>query len=190
MAAAADNDAGGIAQKAGQDAGNGADSSDGDAGGEAVTMMGALHKLDPSQQRQIWLVIFARAASGCAMSMLSAGASNDLLLRLNNGDFATTQRLLSAISTVNTLADFVLSPWIGGLIDAYGRKNALVFGEVRRPAPPVLFPDEKYCCKCQSLRFDALLALWFPGPPPIPRPSRPSCRPAYCHHHSKEKSLG
>ena len=46
MAAAADNNAGGIAQKTGQDAGNGADSSDGDAGGEAVTMMGALHDRD------------------------------------------------------------------------------------------------------------------------------------------------
>lgn len=76
---------------------------------KSVTMMGALRKLEPDQQvrsdiplpllalplpfrqrmmpllavlqRQIWLLIAARTASGCAMSMLSAGASNDLLLR-------------------------------------------------------------------------------------------------------------
>ena len=35
----------------------------------------------------------------------------------------------SLVATVNTVADFVLAPVVGGLIDAFGRKTSLLLGQ-------------------------------------------------------------
>jgi MFS family permease len=94
-----------------------------------AAMLGAVKKLPPQQQRQIWLLVTTRSAQSCAMAMLAAGAANDLFLELNGGDFARTQRLLSLIASTNTVADFVMAPIIGGAIDAFGRKYSLIFGQ-------------------------------------------------------------
>ena len=62
------------------------------------------------------------------------------LARLNNGDFATTQRLLSAISSVNTLADFVV------------RSFPLPFADLSRPfhCPPTLVATSRHSAVLRS----------------------------------------
>ena len=92
-------------------------------------MLRAVGRRTQHERKQIWLLIATRSCSACAMAMLAAGAANDLFLRLNGGDFARTQRLLSAVATINTVADFVVAPVVGGSIDAFGRKGALLFGQ-------------------------------------------------------------
>ena len=80
-------------------------------------MLQAVRQLPVQRRQQVWLLIATRSASACAMSMLAAGASNDLFLALNGanealvgslravcgltapllsagGNFARTQRLL------------------------------------------------------------------------------------------------
>ena len=35
----------------------------------------------------------------------------------------------SLVATINTIADFLLAPVVGGLIDAFGRKTSLLLGQ-------------------------------------------------------------
>lgn len=55
-------------------------------------------------------------------------SSTELLLSINRGDHRRAQRVVSRVGTASTLLSFLVTPAIGGAIDAYGRKPALVLG--------------------------------------------------------------
>lgn len=100
-------------------------------------MAACLRRLPGAQRRQYAVLVAVRSLSGCAKSVAEL-VQADLFLRLNGHDFARTARILSGISTCNTLSDFCFAPVMGSVIDAYGRRRCLLAAQLADGATALL----------------------------------------------------
>ena len=100
-------------------------------------MLSAVRRMPEAKRAQYSRLVGVRALTGCTKSIVEL-VSADLFLQLNGMDFARTARIVAALTTINTVSDFVFNPIMGGLLDAYGRKASLLAAQVLDGATALL----------------------------------------------------
>jgi hypothetical protein len=100
-------------------------------------MVAAVRRMPEAKRAQYSRLVGVRALTGCTKSIVEL-VSADLFLQLNGMDYARTARIVAALTTINTVSDFVFNPIMGGLLDAYGRKVSLLAAQVLDGATALL----------------------------------------------------
>jgi hypothetical protein len=100
-------------------------------------MVAAVRRMSEAKRAQYSRLVGVRALTGCTKSIVEL-VSADLFLQLNGMDYARTARIMAALTTINTVSDFMFNPLMGGLLDAYGRKVSLLAAQVLDGATALL----------------------------------------------------